>query len=193
MRLVNDKRLMIPVTVFLAVCVIGLTVLLVLDSTGALYGSSTDKGKNPPAVDGIGGEQTLLDGKLHESGEYQYRLYTDGTAELYYYDNGKATEVNVPSEIDGYKISAIGDECFVWMPSLTRVTIPDGITRIGAEAFSGCGNLVDLRLPKTLTMIGADAFKGCSSAMRVEYGGDISKVIVGTGNDALLSAIGIEK
>jgi hypothetical protein len=42
-------------------------------------------------------------------------------------------------------------------------------------------------------MIGADAFKGCSSAMRVEYGGDISKVIVGTGNDALLSAIGIEK
>ena len=189
MKAVNDKRLMVPVTVILAVCVVALTVLLALDSTGALYGILPDKDNKPSSDGSSAGDRTLADKEPIKSGDYQYRLYTDGTAELYFYEVNKATEVVVPSEIDGHKVTAIGDECFVWMAFLTDVTIPDGVTYIGVEAFSGCGNLLNLRLPSSLTHIAANAFLGCSNAMRVEYAGDISSVTVGEGNSALLSAI----
>ena len=189
MKVANDKRLMIPITAFLAVCVLTLTVLLILDATGVLYNGFSDKGKDPGTNGTAGSTVELLDGKVHESGEYQYRLLTDGTAELYYFITSTATDIEVPSEIDGYKVTVIGDECFVWMAYLKTVSIPDGVTRIGVEAFSGNGSMVEIRLPSTLSVIGRDAFKGCSSAINVEFSGDISTVDVGTGNDALLTAI----
>ena len=194
MRVICNKRLMIPITVLLAVCVVGLTVLLVLDYTGVLYGFTSDKGNatdSNTASDGW--DATLLDGKVHESGIYQYRLYTDGTAELYFCKDASLTELSVPAEIDGYKVSAIAKECFVWMPALTTVTVPDGIAYIGAGAFEGCGNMLSLRLPATLIKIGADAFKGCPSTMKVEYTGDVSRLEVGEGNSSLLTSMGASK
>lgn len=189
MSVIGDKRVMVPITVLLALCVVALTVLLILDSTGLLYGFTSDKDKNDVGADADNGVSTLLDGKVHESGIYQYRLYTNGTAELYFCKDASLTEISVPAEIDGYRVTAIAKECFVWMPALTSVTVPDGVTYIGAGAFEGCGNMLTLRLPVTITVIGNGAFKGCPSTMRVEYSGDISKVEVGDGNSALLSSI----
>ena len=189
MRTVNDKRFMIPVTCALAFCVLALVLLLVLESTGVLYGYVSDKEKEPGQGTVNGGDREFASGDIITSGNYEYRLYTDGTAELQFYKDNYATEIIVPSEIDGYKVTAIGDECFVWMAYLTSVTIPEGITYIGAEAFSGCGVLSNLQLPSTLTRVADQAFKDCPTTMTVEFRGDISKVAVGIGNDALLTSI----
>ena len=188
-RLVNDKRLMVPIIAVLSLFVVALTVLIVLETTGILYGYVPDKGKEPVQGTVSSGDRELAQGEAIKSGNYEYRLYTDGTAELQYYSDGSATEIVVPEEIDGHKVTAIGDECFVWMPYLTSVTVPEGITYIGVEAFSGCGVLSNLKLPTTLTRIADQAFKDCPSNMTVEFSGDISKVTVGTGNDALLSSV----
>ncbi len=188
-RIVNDKRLMVPITALLSLFVVALIALIVLDSTGILYGYIPDKGKDPIQGTVSDGDREFLDGNVIKSGQYEYKLYKDGTAELQYYEDNYATEIVVPAEIDGYKVTAIGDECFVWMPYLTSVTVPEGVTYIGVEAFSGCGTLAVLKLPTTLSRIADQAFKDCPSTMTVEYRGDISKVTVGAGNEALLNSI----
>jgi hypothetical protein len=193
LRIINDKRIMVPITVLLSVCVVCLAVLLALDASGVLYGfgGGEDKGDAPDGDSSLVSPE-LLDGVKHKSGNYEYRLLKDGTAELYFYENPSnryETEIVVPSEIDGYPVSVIGSECFVWMASLVSVTVPDGVTDIGAEAFSGCGNLLQLRLPKSLVRIDEHAFKGCPHSMKVEYSGDISKVTVGEGNSSLTDSI----
>ena len=190
-RLINDKRLMIPIMVLTAICVVSLCVLLVLDASGLLYGFNVWKDDNKPD-EGSNNTPELLDGVKHKSGNYEYRILKDGTAELYYYDNPQnryETELVVPSEIDGYRVSMIGSECYVWMASLTKVTIPDGITEIGFEAFNGCGNLIYVRIPESIERIGRDAFKNCPASMKVEYSGDIEKVEIADGNSALVSSL----
>ena len=188
-KLVNDKRLMVPITALLSILIVALVTLIVLDSTGILYGYVPDKGKEPIHGTVDSGDREFAQGDAIVSGDYEYRLYTDGTAELQYFRDNYATEIVVPAEIDGHKVTAIGDECFVWMAYLTSVTVPEGITYIGVEAFSGCGTLAVLKLPTTLSRIADQAFKDCPSTMTVEYRGDISKVTVGAGNEALLTSI----
>lgn len=187
-EVICNKRIMLPVMIALAVVVVALTVLLILESSGVLYGLNV--------VDEVTEYEYLfdsslpfLDGEVHESGNYRYRILTDGTVELYLYTEAWASSITVPSEIDGYKVSVIGSECFVDMPSLATVIIPEGITGIGDKAFQGCGNLYNLSIPASVTVIGTQAFDGCPAGMTVEYSGDIASVSVGAGNDRLLKAI----
>ena len=181
---INDKRIMIPIIAVLAAAVICLTVFIILDQTGVLYhGFSIFQNKT------VENEVGAIDGTLHKSGDYEYRLLKDGTAEHCFYTDGYAADVTVPSEIDGYKVTSIGNECFVWMAALTTVKIPDGVTYIGESAFEGCQNMTDVRLPSSLKGIGLNAFKGCSSTMRVEFAGSVSSLNIGDGNSALEAAM----
>ena len=183
---------MIPIIVVLGLAIAALTVLIVLDASGLLYG-------DPPKEDEevyeylFDDSLELLDGVIHETEEYQYRLLADGTAELYFYKDVRANSVTVPSEIEGYKVTVIGTQCFVQLPSLSTVVIPDGVVGIGDEAFADCGNLYNLRLPESIKVIGTKAFSGCLAAMNVDYSGDISTVNVGAGNSYLVSSIGRAK
>lgn len=45
--------------------------------------------------------------------------------------------------------------------SLTRVTIPNGVTSIGCDTFGGCDNLVSVATPDSVCNIGARAFYQC--------------------------------
>lgn len=46
--------------------------------------------------------------------------------------------------------------------SLSKVTIPEGVTRISGSAFTGCTSLKSVTLPSSLNEIGLYAFSGCS-------------------------------
>ena len=72
---------------------------------------------------------------------------------------------DIPSEIGGVSVTAIGSVAFFGCSSLTAVTISEGaaVTAIGDSAFQGCSSLKELSLPKGLTRIGGHAFDGCSS------------------------------
>ena len=56
----------------------------------------------------------------------------------------------------------IGDYAFDGCESLTRITLPVGITKIGWGAFRDCSSLTSLTLPSGITEIGDLAFKDCS-------------------------------
>ena len=71
---------------------------------------------------------------------------------------GDKTEVVIPGEINGKKVTTIGDRAFNDCTSLTSVTIPEGVTSIGDDAFELCVNLTSISLPKSLTSIGSWGF-----------------------------------
>ncbi len=66
--------------------------------------------------------------------------------------------VIIPSEIDGEKVTAIGEKVFNRI-GLSSVVIPDGVTYIGDFAFNG-NKLKQLHLPPSVTSIGDFAFNG---------------------------------
>ena len=74
------------------------------------------------------------------SGDYRYTLLEDGTAEIATYC-GSEKQLVIPSQLDGYAVTAIGDHAFYRYESLTSVTIPDSVSAIDDSAFSGCDEL----------------------------------------------------
>ena len=96
------------------------------------------------------------------SGDYEYTVSEDGTAEITKY-TGSATELAIPSEFDGYEVKSIGASAFWYCTALTRITIPDNVTNIGASAFCGCKSLTEITIPDSVTNIGGAAFSRCDS------------------------------
>ncbi|MGN0153848.1 MAG: leucine-rich repeat protein [Lachnospiraceae bacterium] len=81
---------------------------------------------------------------------------------------GTDTELVIPEEVGGYKVTAIDAGSFSECSSLTSVEIPEGVKTILGRydcegAFYNCSNLKTVKLPTTLKSIGDNAFYGCSS------------------------------
>ena len=74
---------------------------------------------------------------------------------------GAEEEVEVPEELDGIAITAIGDGAFKLRQDITSVVIPEGVVSIGARAFSSCDGIKTLVLPGSLKSIGTRAFSNC--------------------------------
>ena len=94
--------------------------------------------------------------------EWEYTVSEDGTAAVTAY-NGNETEVIIPQELKGHKVTIIGENAFYGCSSLTSVTIPDGVTSIGQRAFFGCSSLSSVTIPDSVTSIAHGAFMECSS------------------------------
>ena len=91
------------------------------------------------------------------SGDFEYEILYDGTVEITDY-NGSATNLTIPSTIDGKQVTSIGNGCFDLCYSLASIEIPEGITKIGIGAFFCCSNLKTIIIPKSVTNIAKEAF-----------------------------------
>ena len=100
------------------------------------------------------------------NGDWEYIILEDGTAEIARY-NGNEAALSVPGELDGRKVTEIGEKAFWYCLSLTSVTIPDSVTGIGEGAFVSCSSLASVTIPDSVTSIGDGAFLSCSSLASV--------------------------
>lgn len=96
--------------------------------------------------------------------EFTYEV-KNGTATLTSY-TGDATDVIVPSEMDGYAVTALGEGLFK-DSNVTSVTLPASVTSIGWFAFYGCAALQTVTLGEAVTTIGYAAFDGCPKSMTI--------------------------
>ena len=103
---------------------------------------------------------------VYTSGDYQYILLPDGTAEITDY-TGKDTVLSIPAQLDGYTVTSIGDRAFIFCGGLTEITLPEGLTSIGDEAFFACGSLTEITLPVGLKSIGESAFSYCEGLKEI--------------------------
>ncbi|SDB59210.1 Leucine rich repeat-containing protein [Ruminococcaceae bacterium FB2012] len=63
--------------------------------------------------------------------------------------NGNDKIVDIPSEIDGHKVTEIGNSAFIFKP-IEQINVPEGVTSIGSQTFLYCTNLTTVHLPSTV-------------------------------------------
>ena len=110
-----------------------------------------------------------------KSGDYEYSLLNGGTVNITNYV-GIYSDVTIPAEIDGKKVTSIGEYAFRDCTSLTSITIPDGVTSIGYGAFEGCSNLTRISIPDSVTSIGESAFSYCWSLTSISIPDSVTSI-----------------
>ena len=112
-------------------------------------------------------------------------------------DEGTDVKVQVPSELDGYKVTAILENAFkdknvksvtipegVWTIqryafigcSLQSVTLPSSLTELGYYAFENCTNLTSITLPGSIIILGKETFSGCTNLNTVTIGDGVMEI-----------------
>ena len=91
------------------------------------------------------------------SGDWEYEVLDDGTVAITGY-NGTETNLTIPSVLDKYNVTSIGDHAFAHCHSLTSIIIPDSVTSIDEWAFWNCESLTNVTILEGVTLIGRSAF-----------------------------------
>ena len=102
----------------------------------------------------------VADEEVFTSGDYQYRILEDGTAEITRY-SGEDEALKIPETLDGKIVTSIGEQAFRDSSSLMSVELPDSLTNIGNGAFLWCSSLTSVELPDSVTSMGTNPFNGC--------------------------------
>lgn len=118
-----------------------------------------------------------------QSGDYTYEVIDSQTCRITGY-TGDDTKLVIPSEIEGYTVTEIGDSAFetededpikieeVTLPesivyigytaffgtAISEIVIPEGVEVIEQQAFDACPNLVSATLPSSLITLGTSVF-----------------------------------
>ena len=92
-------------------------------------------------------------------------------------------DVILPGSINGYPVTAIGDNAFRTNYQLRSVLFPNSVTSIGNQAFYDCYYLVSAPLPSSLASIGDQAFQLCSGVSYVMIPAGVTNI----GNGAFLA------
>ena len=121
-----------------------------------------------------GGDDTTQGGGDNNGGEataqLAYQVNSDGeTCTVTGLGDCTDTALEIPAEIDGYTVTAIGTAAFRDHITLTSVSLPEGVTSVGAAAFQGCLVLEEITLPTTVASLGGGAFRDCYALADLHY------------------------
>ena len=84
--------------------------------------------------------------------------------------------VNVPSNINGTFINAIGDDVFRDLFNITNIILPNSITTIGNNVFNNCTNLTSITLSTNLIHIGEFVFLSCTNLKSITLPDSITTI-----------------
>ena len=132
------------------------------DSLADVYYAGSEEEWQSIAISTKDNDSLLNQATIHynsvEQTEFEYEVANNGIIITKY--TGNDTEVEIPSEIDGLPVTAIGDNAFQYCMNLTSVTIPDSVVSIGDYAFHVSG-LTSVTIPENVTSIGEESFGEC--------------------------------
>lgn len=89
---------------------------------------------------------------------------------------GNPVDLEIPKEIDGLKVVAIGNSAFAENIDLKKVHIPSSVKIIDNYAFAGCTSLKSVKIDSGLTTIGYRAFYKCTYLNKVELPNTLEKI-----------------
>ena len=100
---------------------------------------------------------------------YTYTV-SGSTAKIVAYTTSSSGKVTIPSKLNGYTVTTIGEEAFYACTTLTEIIIPNTVTKIEDYAFSFCISLKTCRIPSSVKSIGKDIFSLSTQLSDVYYG-----------------------
>lgn len=83
--------------------------------------------------------------------------------------------VNIPAEIGGKPVTAIGDKAF-YCEGVTALTIPGSVISIGDYAFGACHYLKTVTIPAGVKSIGPGAFFHCDGLEKLTFSTGLSTI-----------------
>lgn len=86
---------------------------------------------------------------------------------------GQASDIVVPEEVNGYKVTAIGDKVFYDCNTLKSIKLPDTINFFGSEVFRN-SSVIDINIPTSLKVIPSYCFNNCQSLEKVLFHDEIA-------------------
>lgn len=108
------------------------------------------------------------DKELLHSAPYSYTLNEHGDACIVDCDRYISGNVEIPDELDGHKVTAIGDYAFMGCEHIENINIPESVTAIGNSAFYYLRLFYDImpgslriNIPAGERILGANALPGC--------------------------------
>ncbi|MCR5834942.1 MAG: leucine-rich repeat domain-containing protein [Lachnospiraceae bacterium] len=96
------------------------------------------------------------DKETFEEKNIEYSFVDSKSVEVSSY-SGNASELIIPSEVNGYKVVAIGDNAFYENKVVKKIALPNTIVRIGMDSFSN-STLESINLPESVREVWAHAF-----------------------------------
>ena len=99
-----------------------------------------------------------------EAEGYDYQIIGDEATVLSYH--GTASEVVVPSTIEGYSVTRMAQEACSDNSTMTKIAAPS-VTTLDNLTFYNCTSLTSAKFP-LVTNVGASCFKGCTSLTSIE-------------------------
>ena len=98
-----------------------------------------------------------------KAADYSWFYVDNGT--LYFEESRYEgpSELTVPGELFGQRVTALSDGCFEGCVGLTSVILPDTLESIGKAAFRDCTALRGVEIPESVKRIGIEAFYGCTA------------------------------
>lgn len=88
---------------------------------------------------------------------------------------GNSEIVVIPEEINGLKVTKIGEEAFRNIDTLSRVVLPETMKEIGVMSFTDCGKLVEIDI-KNVEKIHWYAFARCYNLKTVTHSGNVKMI-----------------
>lgn len=112
--------------------------------------------------------------RTNSSEKWVYEI-NEGTAVITGY-NGRDSVVEIPDEISGFSVTALGDNLFTDNTRIREVTIPDSVTTLGQSVFENCTELSVVRLSPNLERISNRAFYGCRNLKNIQFANGIRSI-----------------
>ena len=106
-------------------------------------------------------------------------------------DGCSAENLEIPSEIDGKPVVAIGNNAFYNQPTIKSIKIPSSVTTIGEYAFC-VASITSIEIPSSVTTIGDFAFCTCVSLTSVTFADNSQLTSIGGYAFSLASITSIE-
>lgn len=125
--------------------------------------------------------------KLLGSVDYDYGVTVSDKNMFAYSENDDGTvtitggnivtpKLEIPAELEGKKVSAIGMNAFTGNNVITDLVIPEGVTTLNWYSFNTCRNLETVTLPDSLEFIDGWAFERCSRLKTISIPANVTQI-----------------
>ena len=112
---------------------------------------------------------------MENAHDFEYTAVSGNDIKITGY-TGTATQLQIPSVIDGHNVVALSDYAFKNNTTLKSVKCSTGLTRVNYGAFLNCTSLEEVELSGTVKTIGTYAFKGCTNLKKIVIPASVTSI-----------------